>query len=280
MKKLLYLGLLMSTMTGMAQLKTTIYSGCDSVGTPYRGYASAYTSGGVQPYTYLWSNGKTTQWVSGLSNGSYAVTVTDHAGSKVVGVDSLFCQACKVADFTWYTDSTSHTIWITNTTPSGYNQSWDMGDGHWIYGATGSYTYTNPGTYNVCLHIYSTANFCSDSKCVNLKAFKMSSVYTVNIVNPSPLGINNAEKQEASLSIYPSPAKGVANISYELKNNSDVTLEVYDIVGNKVAVVENLAKQAGAYQTQFNVQQLNAGIYLVKLNAEGHVSTTRIVIEK
>jgi hypothetical protein len=37
-------------------------------------------SGGVAPYTYLWSNGATTKDVSGLSEGNYSVVITDNNG--------------------------------------------------------------------------------------------------------------------------------------------------------------------------------------------------------
>jgi len=41
--------------------------------------------GGVTPYGYLWSNGATTQDISGLPYGWYTVTVTDAAGNQTFG---------------------------------------------------------------------------------------------------------------------------------------------------------------------------------------------------
>lgn len=44
------------------------------------GSASVTVFGGVAPYSYQWSNGATTQSITGLSYGSYQVTVTDANG--------------------------------------------------------------------------------------------------------------------------------------------------------------------------------------------------------
>jgi len=44
------------------------------------GTINTLTAGGTSPYTYLWNNGKTSNNITGLSAGTYTLTVTDHLG--------------------------------------------------------------------------------------------------------------------------------------------------------------------------------------------------------
>ncbi|MFM8487713.1 MAG: SprB repeat-containing protein, partial [Bacteroidota bacterium] len=44
------------------------------------GAATVSVTGGLEPLTYNWSNGATSESISGLTAGNYAVTVTDDAG--------------------------------------------------------------------------------------------------------------------------------------------------------------------------------------------------------
>ncbi|MEL7160135.1 MAG: SprB repeat-containing protein, partial [Bacteroidota bacterium] len=63
------------------------------------GTATATPSGGSGNYTYLWSNGATTQTITGLTEGTYSVVVTDTdntdctaSGSVVVEADLSTCE--------------------------------------------------------------------------------------------------------------------------------------------------------------------------------------------
>ena len=47
------------------------------------GFINTTVSGGTAPYSFLWSNGATTQNISGLTAGLYGVTVTDANGCVV-----------------------------------------------------------------------------------------------------------------------------------------------------------------------------------------------------
>jgi len=51
------------------------------------GSITAFGSGGTPPYSYLWSNGGTTQTISGLTSNYYDVTVTDANGCVGTGGD-------------------------------------------------------------------------------------------------------------------------------------------------------------------------------------------------
>jgi len=55
---------------------------CSNLNAP-NGTAYTYADGGIQPHKYLWSNGGTTQQITGLSAGIYEVTITDAHGCTV-----------------------------------------------------------------------------------------------------------------------------------------------------------------------------------------------------
>ncbi|HSY77858.1 MAG TPA: T9SS type A sorting domain-containing protein, partial [Bacteroidia bacterium] len=88
-----------TTLCGVLTDTVTIFTGCSvsaSVSTtPFyctatKGTAKAIVINGIAPYAYAWSNGQTTDSVSGLNAGSYTLTVTDFHGCSSTDTFSIF----------------------------------------------------------------------------------------------------------------------------------------------------------------------------------------------
>ena len=72
-----------TTQTVTLTQPTPIITSTDSTGTPCggnTGTAGVSATGGTAPYTYSWSNGKTTSSITNLVGGVYTAIVTDHNG--------------------------------------------------------------------------------------------------------------------------------------------------------------------------------------------------------
>jgi hypothetical protein len=123
------------------------------------GTATVTPSGGAGGYTYLWSNGATTQTITGLTAGTYSVTVTD-ANSCTKVVNNINVTQPPVLDGTTSTTSVScfggsngsATVTATGGTP-GYTYSWAPSGGT---AATASGL--TAGTYSVTI---TDANACT-----------------------------------------------------------------------------------------------------------------------
>jgi len=105
------------------------------------------TAGGTAPYTYLWSNGATTEDLSGLTAGIYKVTVTDANGCtatlQVSVSKKTFVIGNQITQPKCHGDATGSIV----LTPSGGTAPYTF---IWSNGATGN-TVTNlpAGTYTV-----------------------------------------------------------------------------------------------------------------------------------
>ncbi len=123
------------------------------------GTASVTASGGTSPYTYLWSNGATTQSITGLTAGTYSVTVTD-ANTCTRTVNNIIITQPAVLDGTPSTTSVScnggsngtASVVASGGTPN-YTYSWAP-----TGGTAATATGLAAGTYSVTI---TDANACS-----------------------------------------------------------------------------------------------------------------------
>ena len=83
---------------------------------------------------------------------------------------------------------------------------------------------------------------------------------------------------------YPNPFNPSTVIGYRLPVTSNVTLKVYDILGNEIATLVNEEKPAGEYEVEFqstvSSRQLTSGIYFYQLKAGSFIQSKKMILLK
>jgi len=79
---------------------------------------------------------------------------------------------------------------------------------------------------------------------------------------------------------YPNPFNPGTIINYQLPINNFVSLKIYDVLGNEVAILVNEEKPAGKYQIEFDGSSLPSGIYFYKLTSGSFVETKKMILLK
>jgi len=77
---------------------------------------------------------------------------------------------------------------------------------------------------------------------------------------------------------YPNPFNAVTTISWQIAENSKVTLKVLDIVGRTVATLVNEQRPQGKYETRVNAATLPQGIYFYQLRAGELMQTRKMIL--
>ena len=163
------------------------------------------------------------------------------------------------AAFTAQTSGRTVKFSQTTTDPSNtYN--WRFGDGGSAQSINPSHEYYNidKGTFQACLGIINNAG-CLSEKCETV---------TINLVSVEDISANG-------LNVYPNPSKGQVFVSFDQAVNNG-TVEVYNLLGE---VVYNVSAFTGN-KVELNLDGLSEGVYIIRLNENGAVSSQRFVLTK
>jgi GH35 family endo-1,4-beta-xylanase len=74
-------------------------------------------------------------------------------------------------------------------------------------------------------------------------------------------------------SSYPNPTSHTATIDFELPTTMHVSLEVFDLLGRRVAELAEGRHSAGAHSVSFDVRDLPSGPFLIRLRADGSTAS-------
>lgn len=100
--------------------------------------------------------------------------------------------------------------------------------------------------------------------------------------NPLPVeGDENVQPQNFVLEQnYPNPFNPSTVIKYQVPEISFVTIKVYDVLGEEVAVLVNEELNPGYYSVKFNAADLSSGLYFYTMKTDKFTSTNKMLLIK
>jgi hypothetical protein len=80
---------------------------------------------------------------------------------------------------------------------------------------------------------------------------------------------------------YPNPFNPSTEIRFTIPKSTAVTLKVYNLLGQEVAVIiNNEFKEAGSHSVEFDGSNLASGIYIYKIEAGNFAQSRKMVLIK
>ncbi len=92
------------------------------------------------------------------------------------------------------------------------------------------------------------------------------------------LGLKEDVVNNVDMGVYPNPANNLINIDLDLRTDASYEVVISNMLGQSV-VTENVDLNAGGNVVTLDVNNLNAGIYLVSVRSGQNAVSTKVVIE-
>ena len=92
-------------------------------------------------------------------------------------------------------------------------------------------------------------------------------------------GYNNPKRFDLEQN-YPNPFNPVTKIEYSVPVNSNITIKVFDILGNEICTLFDGKRKPGNYEVTFNGSRLSSGIYLYQMISDHFMKTKKLVFLK
>ena len=93
----------------------------------------------------------------------------------------------------------------------------------------------------------------------------------------SSTGIEGLPSAVSSFNVYPNPTSENVSINLDLKETSNLIVDVTDFTGKQVAIISD-EKQSGLVSKQFNTAALPSGSYFVRIQMNGKTATRKIIV--
>ena len=138
--------------------------------------------------------------------------------------------------------------------------------GQWNY--LTSISLKNSGNISIKINDNASGNVVAD-------AFRI--IRSGNITSVEPTEIPN---DFIIYQNYPNPFNPATTIKFRINSRQNISIKVYDILGNEIATLVNEVKEVGSYEVNFNGENLASGVYFYRVITEKETSTMKMILLK
>ena len=152
---------------------------------------------------------------------------------------------------------------------------WNFGDGESSIEQNPTHTYSEFGSYLVNLNVKNSIDSWDT---------------TSAIVNHIDVGVEMDESLPTKFELsqnYPNPFNPSTTIKYSIPvgvalnaTSTNITLKIYNILGQEVATLVNKKQRPGRYEVKFNASSLTSGIFIYRIVAGDFVASKKLMLLK
>ena len=95
----------------------------------------------------------------------------------------------------------------------------------------------------------------------------------------TPVTLSIADNVIQGFKVFPNPAVEMTNLQFNLNEASNVTVEMYNAMG-QIVFTDLMGEVNGFQSVEISTSDLEAGIYMINVNVNGNVITKRVSVAK
>jgi len=104
------------------------------------------------------------------------------------------------------------------------------------------------------------------------------------VMNSATIGINEISStvpESFSLSQnYPNPFNPTTKIRYAIRDNSFVSIKIFDVLGREISTLVNEKQAPGVYEVNFDADNFSSGVYFYKLETANFSDVKKMILQK
>ena len=121
---------------------------------------------------------------------------------------------------------------------------------------------------------FNAAGYREFGKRYATKMLSLMGIVPTDVQEPKLMGIDGYRLGQN----YPNPFDGKTNISFEIPNNSFVSLKVYNMLGAEIIELAGRDFSAGRHTVEFDAENRSRGIYFYTLKADRFTASQKMII--